>query len=147
MFKNGTYRQAIHCFERAGLQQERNVAFAYSLQEEAYLLADASVIRNATFKQAAEAFLQCAESTQITDEARAYYRQGGRCLTESGDHERAGSFFLSAEEYTASAQAYRKADMFERAVHVVKQYEVEPDVATSIVSVAKLHYFKEDEVE
>lgn len=68
-------------------------------------------------------------------------------MTESGDHERAGSFFLFAEEYTASAQAYRKADMFERAVHVVKQYEVEPDVATSIVSVAKLHYFKEDEVE
>ncbi|KAK7688198.1 hypothetical protein QCA50_008568 [Cerrena zonata] len=149
LFKNGTYRQAVHCFERAGMEHERNVAYAYSLQQEAFLLPEISLTRAETFRKAADLFIQCAMSETVPDETRAYYGQAGRCLTESGDHSRAGDIFLAAEKYTASAQAYRKADMFDTAVHVVHNHEdaVDSGVASSIVAVAKLHYFKAGDVE
>ncbi|KAK7678070.1 hypothetical protein QCA50_019011 [Cerrena zonata] len=149
LFKNGTYRQAIHCFERAGMQQERNVAYAYSLQQEASLLPPSSDVHDATFVQAAEVFTQCASSTSVTEEAQAYYRLAGRCFTEIGNYQRAGDSFLAAHEYTGSAQAYRKADNFDTAVQVVQEHEtdVDPDVAHEIIDVAKLHYFKEHDVE
>lgn len=149
LFKHKTYRQAVHCFERAGLRQERNVAHAYSLQQEALLLPEHSDIRTSSFTLAAEAFIHCATSTLVSEEAKAYYRLAGRCFSEIGEHQRAGDMFLAACYYTGSAQAYRKANNFDDAVEVIQKHidDVDPDVTESIISVAKLHYFKEHQVE
>lgn len=85
----------------------------------------------------------------MPEEAQAYYRLAGRCFIEIGDYQRAGDSFLTAHEFTGSAQAYRKADNFDDAVRVVQEYEteVDSDVAHEIIDVAKLHYFKEHNVE
>ena len=148
LFKNGTYRQAVHCFERAGLRQERNVANAYSLQQDAYLLPQGSDTRSRGFADAGEAFIDCATTATVLDEAKAYYRLAGRCYTEVGDYQRAGDLFLTAEDYTGSAMAYRKAENFDEAVSVVRRYDgkVDADTAESIIAVAKLHYFRDGEV-
>ena len=149
LFKNGTYRQAVHCFERAGLQQERSVANAYSIHQDACLLPQGSDTRSRGFTEAGEAFIDCATTATVSDEAKAYYRFAGRCFVEVGDHQRAGDLFLAAQDYTGSAVAYRKAENFDKAVNVVQEYDgmVDADAAESIIAVAKLHYFKKHDVE
>lgn len=97
--------------------------------------------------RAAEAFIQSAIDAPLHDEATAYYRQAGGCLTESGEHARAGAIFLRAEDYTLSALAYRRADMLDLAIHIIQTSSVESDVAKSIVAVARLQFFRDSEVE
>lgn len=123
------------------MPREKDIAHAYSLQQEAFLLPDTSKTRVVTFTQAAERFIQCATASPSRDEGAEYYRQAGRCFTECSKYQQAGDVFLNAEEYTLSAQAYRKADMFDTAIHVVKEHPVEPGVANHIIAVTRLHYF------
>ncbi len=145
--------QAVHCYERAGLPREKDVAVVYCLREQARAKPvprrGVDPIRAAAFIQAAEQFHQSATKATTRSEMRAYYRIAAECFAEAGDDRRAAKAYLDAMEYTRSAQYYRKAGLFDEAVEVVKKYsdEIPAPVAESIIMVAKMHYFREELLE
>src|ERR1700683_3352895 len=116
LFQHKRYIQAMHCFERAGMHREVAVANAYCLRDQARIIPSGHRQSEAAFLKAAEAFIECAVAA--TKEKRAYYRAAGECFVKYGDNDRAAKAYLCAEEYTLSAQLYRKEGSFDDAVYV-----------------------------
>ncbi|OBZ79120.1 TPR and ankyrin repeat-containing protein 1 [Grifola frondosa] len=150
LFNNRRYLQAMHCYERAGLPREKAVARAYYLREQAratpVIPRSDGIAQSTAFTIAAEAFLKSAE--QAVKERRAYYRIAAECYVLSGDDRKAGQAYLSALEFTLSAQHFRKAGRFDEAVKVIKAHrsEMTHTVADSIVDVSRLYYLSKQKV-
>ena len=142
----------MEAFERAGLSQERQAAWAYHLREVARSSpANARSKEHSqsfAFGRAAEGFEISARGAEEPDDRRTYYRIAAECYVRTGDSGKAGAAYRHAEEYTLSAQHFRKAGMFDHAIDVIKSHEsgVRPDVAQSIIEVSKLYYIKEHEL-
>ncbi|TCD62368.1 hypothetical protein EIP91_006977 [Steccherinum ochraceum] len=153
LFDNRRYLQAVHSYERAGLLREKDVAYAYYFREQARAMPATSRPgdnpRNVAFIDAAEAFLASAEVAESRQERLAYYRIAAECFTEGDENGRAAAAYLSATEYTRSAQHYRKAGMFDEAVNVVQTHrkDIPAPAAEKIIDVAKLHYFTKNKVD
>ncbi|CAL1697343.1 unnamed protein product [Somion occarium] len=149
LFDNRRYTQAIHCYERAGMYRERNIAQAYHLRERARAVSLLDSTRPSAFTTAARAFAHAAVASGTRPETRAYYRIAAECFSEAGDYRRAAQSYFSAEEFTRSAQCYRKANMFDKAVEVIKSHrdKIKQDDAEAILSIAKLYYFREHRLE
>lgn len=149
LFDNRRYTQAIHCYERAGMYRERNIAQAYHLRERARAVSLLDSTRPSAFTTAARAFAHAAVASGTPPETRAYYRIAAECFSEAGDYRRAAQSYFSAEEFTRSAQCYRKANMFDKAVEVIKSHrdKIKQDDAEAILSIAKLYYFREHRLE
>lgn len=152
LFDNRRYMQAVHSYERAGLMRERDVAYAYYLREKARNKVTASrsdTSRNDAFLEAAKAFRVSAKLGKTAKEKRTYHRIAAECFVEGCDDGGAAEDYLSASEYTKSAQHYRKAGMFDEAVHVIKNHEdkIPPAAAEKIIDVAKIHYFTKNKLE
>ncbi len=93
--------------------------------------------------------MRSAAVATIRTENIAYYRNAAECFVEAGDDAKAAEAYGHAEEFTRSAQLYRKAGWFDHAVEVVQLHRssiAEAD-AERIIDVAKLHYFKENKLE
>ncbi|PSS06635.1 hypothetical protein PHLCEN_2v3591 [Hermanssonia centrifuga] len=153
LFDNRRYSQAARCYERALLGRERDVAYAYYLREQAReTFSDQHTTynrRSIAFLTAAQAFMRSAAVATIRTENIAYYRNAAECFVEAGDDAKAAEAYGHAEEFTRSAQLYRKAGWFDHAVEVVQSHRssiAEAD-AERIIDVAKLHYFKENKLE
>lgn len=153
LFDNRRYLQAVRCYERAGLYREKEVGYAYYLREQARSTiktrrtTDNS--RIIAFASAAKAFLRSASMATTRKETLAYYRNAAECFVEADDDHEAAKAYLSAEEFTRSAQHYRKAGSFDEAVHVVQAHRqhISPVDAEVIIDVAKLYYVKENRLE
>ncbi|TFY57544.1 hypothetical protein EVJ58_g6956 [Rhodofomes roseus] len=142
LFDNRRYTQAMHCYERAMLPRERAVAEAYYLREKGRgTPLDArgdDTDRVVAFRRAAEAFWKSAEAA--VKEKITYFRISAECYLESRDEVNAARAYRNAAEYTLSAQCYRRAGQFDNAVFIVKNHEVVPAVADSIINVSRLEY-------
>jgi len=155
LFTNKRYSQAMHCFERAGLDREAAVAHAYFLRENARAAArhDSSkqgVIRyQKDFCAAAEAFLKCAQSAINSKESVTFLRNAAECLERADEDFRAAEVYRQAQEFTKAAKLYRKTAKFDEAIAVVTENrsQVAEEVAENIIDVARLFYFKSGELE
>ena len=151
LFTNKRYSQAMHCFERAGLDREVAVAHAYFLREDARATArhDLSKLSQKAFCAAAEAFLKCAQSAINSKESATFLRNAGECLERADEDFRAAEVYKQAQEFTKAAKLYRKTAKFDEAVAVVTENrsQVAEEVAEYIIGVAKLFYFKSGELE
>ncbi|THH32624.1 hypothetical protein EUX98_g1581 [Antrodiella citrinella] len=153
LFDNRRYMQAVHSYERAGLLREKGVSYAYFLREQARAklvttrLQPSDASRNEAYLAAAEAFLSSAKVAPT--EKLAYYRIAAECFSEGGEDGRAAEAYLSASEYTRSAQHYRKAGMFDEAVDVVQKHseDIPSPSAEKIIDVAKIHYFTKNKLD
>jgi tetratricopeptide (TPR) repeat protein len=155
LFTNKRYIQAMHCFERAGLDREAAVAHAYFLREQARATARHDSSKQVVIQYrkalcaAADAFLKSAESAINSKERIIFLRNAGECLEKADEDVRAAEAYKKAQEYTKAAKLYRKAAQFDQAVAVVTENrsQVAEDVAESIIGVAKLFYFQSGKLE
>ncbi len=153
LFVKRQYSEAADAFERADRPQERLVALAYSLREEArtsFANARGRVLpQSSVFAKAAEAFLNASRGSPEPEDRRTYCRIAAECYVRSGDDGKAGAAYRDAEEYALAAKHFRKAGMFDEAIVVVQSYgqDIPPDVVQSIVDVSKLYYIRENELE
>ena len=154
LFSNKRYLQAMHCFERAGLNREVAVSHTYYLRE----LARSTPItgsrsgvlsRQNAFLAAAEAFIECSGSAKSAKEKTAYLRSAGDCFEHGRDDYRAAQSYAQAGEYNTAVKLYRKCARFDEAVAIVtrNRQEIEKEVAENLIGVARLFYFKGGELE
>lgn len=101
--------------------------------------------RNQEFYAVAQAFLRCAEGSK----SFAHRRIAAQWFAQAGDHGAAARTYAQAELFSQAAQHYRLAGMFDEAVDIVQQKEklIDPKIVTSIISVSRLYYFKEQKIE
>jgi hypothetical protein len=145
----------MHSFERANRPRDAAVSFAYYLREQARLIPQSTrpgnKERSNAFVAAAEAFTASAANAEDGQEReqRIWYRTAAECFVSAGEEEKAANAYVKASEYTLGARHYRKAGMFEKVVEVVQKHEekIEPSVATQLLDVAKIHYFKQNKLE
>lgn len=153
LFDNRRYMQAVHSYERAGLLREKDVAYAYYLREQARAKPTTSrpsnTSRNEAYLATARAFFSSAKVADSRQEKLAYYRIAAECFSEGDDYGSAAKAYLSALEYTRSAQHYRKAGMFDEAVDVIQTHrkDIPAPAAEKILDVAKIHYFTSNKLE
>ena len=153
LFKNKRYLQAMHCFERAGLNREVAVSHTYYLREQARSTSThgykkSLLAREKAFATAADAFLSCAVSATTVKEKKAYLRNAADCFENALDDFKAAQTYAQAEEFTAAAKLYRKCAKFDEAVEIVTDHRpfVDLEVAENIIDVARLFYFKSGEL-
>ena len=154
LFQNKRYLQAMHCFERAGLNREVAVSNTYYLREQArstpsHISKQSSSLREKAFAIAADAFLLCAVSATTVKEKKAYLRSAADCFENALDDFKAAHAYAQAEEFTTAAKLYRKCAKFDEAVEIVTNHRsfIELEVAENIIDVARLFYFKSGELE
>jgi len=153
LFTNKRYLQAMHCFERAGMERETAVAHTYYLREQARATVSTGskqsiVQRHKAFLLAGEAFIQCASSAVNNKSKTTYLRNAGACFEDAQEDLKAAEAYKQAREYTKSAKLYRKCARFDEAVAIVTQNtdDVDDEVVDNIIEVAKLFYFKGGEL-
>ncbi|KAF8974058.1 hypothetical protein BDZ97DRAFT_421872 [Flammula alnicola] len=154
LFSNKRYLQAMHCFERAGLDREVAVSHTYYLREQARSISPTSSkqcvsLRQQAFLAAAEAFVQCSVSAINSKETKAYLRSAGDCFEHAQEDFRAADAFSRAGEYNNAVKLYRKCAKFDEAVAIVtsNRRDIEMEVAENIIDIARLFYFKGGELE
>ncbi|KAF8955734.1 hypothetical protein BDZ97DRAFT_1926448 [Flammula alnicola] len=154
LFSNKRYLQAMHCFERAGLDREVAVSHTYYLREQARSISPTSSkqgvsLRQQAFLAAAEAFVQCSVSAINSKETKAYLRSAGDCFEHAQEDFRAAEAFSRAGEYNTAVKLYRKCAKFDEAVAIVtsNRQDIEMEVAENIIDIARLFYFKGGELE
>ncbi|KAM5542268.1 hypothetical protein V8D89_004141 [Ganoderma adspersum] len=153
LFVKRQYSEAVDAFERAGRPQERLVALAYSLREEARAsFANTRGVvssQSSAFVKAAEAFIDSVYGALEPEDRRTYYRIAAECYVRGGDDGKAGAAYRDAAEYTLAAKHFRKAGMFDEAIAVVQSHEkdIPRDVVQSIIDVSKLYYIRENELD
>ena len=154
LFQNKRYLQAMHCFERAGLNREAVVSNTYYLRERARSTPThgskrSSSLREKAFAIAADAFLSCVVSAITVKEKKAYLRGAADCFENALDDFKAAHAYAQAEEFTTAAKLYRKCAKFDEAVKIVTNHRpfIELEVAENIIDVARLFYFKSGELE
>lgn len=149
-FQKKRYAHAIQCFQRASLHREAEVANAYLLREQARATPsdpqDGSLTYRNAFTEAAEAFIKCAASATL--EQQAYYRAAAECFEQNGSLPEAARAYVSAEEFDIAAQLYRDRGMFGHAAQVIRDYEgrMRGDVVDKIRLACRLYYFNKQDI-
>ena len=152
LFAKGRYEEAMLDFQRAGLRQEKQVAFAFLLRQRAEALpADRGanlIARNVAYIKAADAFIDAVPHARTIEEKQSYRRNAGGAFERGGEYAKAAEAYLGAEQYDLAAQLFRRAGMFDEALGVVKNHEREmsDDVARGVRDVSKIHYLRENKI-
>ncbi|KAI0079050.1 hypothetical protein K474DRAFT_1770489 [Panus rudis PR-1116 ss-1] len=143
LFDKGRFGQAMHCYERAHMQREQDIAYAYYLLDQAY-----SCDRPQAYLRAARALLRSAGEAVTEDELKQYRLHAAECLVHAGKYHEAGDNYYRVGEYTLAAQSYRRAESFDHAVRVIQSHgeKVDNAVSESIIAICKLHYLKGDDL-
>lgn len=135
------------------MAREKDIAYAYYLREQARLKPNSrSTIdnpRKTAFVAAADAFSSSASSAILRSERQAYYRIAAECYVEASELPQAAKAYIYADEPTRGAQLYRQAGLFNEAVDTIERYKdhIGDVEANNIINVAKLHYFKQQDLE
>ncbi|TFK51884.1 hypothetical protein OE88DRAFT_1483274 [Heliocybe sulcata] len=146
LFENRRYFQAMHCFKRARMRHEAAISNAFYLRDCARSVQSNLPSRSKAFMLAAEAFCDVASSSGKDHIKRIYMRNAANCYLQGGDDERAAKAFYDAEEFTLAARQYHKAGLVDDAIRVVRDTEVEQEVAERVVLTARLFYFQQKEI-
>ncbi len=125
LFTNKQYHQAMHCFERADLLVHKAIAHAYYLRQQARALdkntSKRLVQRKLAFTSAADAFVECAQDSDLSARANeSYWRNAGECFVEADNPRRAAEAYFEAELYTDAVKQFKKACLYDEAVRVVQ---------------------------
>ncbi|RPD59343.1 hypothetical protein L226DRAFT_495257 [Lentinus tigrinus ALCF2SS1-7] len=149
LFRKGQYSEAMHGFERAGLEYEQQVALAHLLRSQARATPvnpRVGICQADAFLKAADAFNKVADGSEHSER---FYRCAAECYTRGGDDRMAGAAYRAAAEYSLAAQHYRKAGCFDEAVEVVRTHrdEVSSAVQQHIIEVSKLQYVRGNHIE
>ncbi|KAI0089815.1 hypothetical protein BDY19DRAFT_86920 [Irpex rosettiformis] len=148
LFDKKRYLQASRSYERANMMRERDVAHAYFLREQARRIprtrGTVANPRRSALLVVAKEFYNAARATSLRSEKLAYYRIAAESYFEADSFEQAGKAYLLAEEHTRAAQVFRQGGLFDEAVDAIEKHrdKVKPEEAENILNVAKLHYFK-----
>ncbi|KAG8744274.1 hypothetical protein FRC10_010437 [Ceratobasidium sp. 414] len=151
LFNKGLYPQAMFCFEKAGLELERDIAAAYQARKEARLLlaksasAERQTWRN-SFTKAAKDFLDCARRSKGKQQISCYLRTA-ECFLQAEDWKLAAESYRSAEEFDLAAKNFRRAGCFIEAVDVVKKHKVQKGLANEIIGIARLEFLRKSQYE
>ncbi|KAG9081885.1 hypothetical protein FRC06_005350 [Ceratobasidium sp. 370] len=153
LFNKRLYPQAMFCFEKAGLELERDIAAAYQARKEARLLlakstsADRQTWRN-SFTKAAKDFLGCAILSKGKQQISCYLR-AGECFLQAEDWKSAAEAFFEAGEFDLAAKNFRRAGCFDEAVGVVKKHndKIQKSVADEIIGIARLEFLRKSQYE
>jgi len=147
MFLNKRYAQASVAFLRAGRKREAAICDAYLLREKARSISTtAGETRVQAFIAAADAFVVCAEdspSKQVR-ERLTYYGTAGECYVEGRKFKNAGDNYITAEQYSAAARAYREGDHFDELADVITQHKgaLDSRLLERLTKVTQMYYFK-----
>lgn len=156
LFDDRNYLQGMRAFERANMAREAKIAYSYHLREKARLIPatkESLLSRQEAFRAAAVSFSDCA-GTSTWKEARVLLHNSGDCYEHAGncggnaeDFERAANAYTEAREYNAAVKLYRKIDMFDEAVDIIKghRHEMDSPLVESVLEVARLFYFRSKE--
>ncbi|KAI0693657.1 hypothetical protein BC835DRAFT_1352925 [Cytidiella melzeri] len=153
LFDNRRYLQSSRSYERADKLRERDVALAYYYREQARNTPRSRTTavnpRQSAFLKAAGAFLMSAKAANLRSDMLAYYRNAAECYTEAEELQKAGKAYLQAEEHTRAAQVFRRGGYFDEAVDTIGKHRANiiPAEAEKIENVAKMHYFKQQDLE
>ncbi|KAL4069231.1 hypothetical protein J3A83DRAFT_4536273 [Scleroderma citrinum] len=141
LFNSGHFEQAIHCFERADLSRERQIAGAFQLREEARSIIQPSERRKA-FHITAEAFEKCAEEA-VDIEGITYYRDAAKCYALAGNIHEAANFYIKSEDFASAARQYQKAGYFDDIVRFLKHYDVKMPIwcKAELLEICVRHYY------
>ncbi|KAG9101942.1 hypothetical protein FS749_001473 [Ceratobasidium sp. UAMH 11750] len=153
LFNKRLYPQAMFCFEKAGLELERDIAAAYQARKEARLLlaksasADRQTWRN-SFTKAAKDFLGCAILSKGKQQISCYLR-AAECFLQAEDWKSAAEAFFEAGEFDLAAKNFRRAGCFDEAVGVVKKHKdkIQKSLADEIVGIARLEFLRKAQYE
>ncbi|KAL4242837.1 hypothetical protein ABKN59_011431 [Abortiporus biennis] len=145
LFTLERYPQAAHCYQRAGMVREKDIALAYHTRYELQARSWRRGMdheRISAFVAIAEEFLRLAAISPL--EEFTYYRIAGECFAEVGEDRRAAEAYLRAKEYSSSAKSYRNAECFDEAVEIVQSHttSIASTDAQSIINAAKIVWFK-----
>ncbi|KAG8719695.1 hypothetical protein FRC08_002227 [Ceratobasidium sp. 394] len=153
LFNKRLYPQAMFCFDKAGLELERDIAAAYQARKEARLLlaksasAERQTWRN-SFTKAAKDFLGCAILSKGKQQISCYLR-AAECFLQAEDWKLAAESYCSAEEFDLAAKNFRRAGCFVEAVDVVKKHkdQVQKSLAAEIIGIARLEFLRKSQYE
>ncbi|KAG8752687.1 hypothetical protein FRC12_011837, partial [Ceratobasidium sp. 428] len=151
LFNKRLYPQAMFCFEKAGLELERDIAAAYQARKEARLLlaksADRQTLRD-SFTKAANDFQGCAILTKGKQQISCYLR-AAECFLQAEDWKSAAEGFFEAGEFDLAAKNFRRAGCFDEAVDVVKNHKdkIQKGLADEIVGIARLEFLRKSQYE
>ncbi|KAJ6498114.1 hypothetical protein C8R47DRAFT_1212438 [Mycena vitilis] len=151
-FEKGQFQQAKLCYERALMPHEATVAHAYHLRQKASEMPDnLRRERKPMFSDAAAAFMKCAKNLDedSTKTAEVYNRIAGDCFVHAGDKGQAITAYTLAKYYNPVVKLYRSMGKFEEAVATIKNHsgDIDPEIAESVIGVARLFYFRERQLE
>jgi tetratricopeptide (TPR) repeat protein len=148
LFSHKRYFQAMHSYERAGMQREKAIACAYHLREKARGIPvrnrpGDSQRRNA-YAEVAAAFLASAQEATILRERNEYYRIAAEAFLVLEDYAQAAKAFEKASKFTEAAQNYRHAGMFDETVSVIQNHSnvMDSSVASQLMDVARYYYLQ-----
>ncbi|EPQ56620.1 P-loop containing nucleoside triphosphate hydrolase protein [Gloeophyllum trabeum ATCC 11539] len=142
LFENRRYYQAMHCFQRAGLKYETDIASAYHLRDHARSIHSLASARSKAFMEAADAFVGVAAASNQPRDRLTYMKNAAQCYVLAEDVRKAAQAFLDAEEFTLAASQYQKAGLFDEAIEVIRTTQVEADIAGTICHTARLFYLQ-----
>ncbi|QRW07577.1 P-loop nucleoside triphosphate hydrolase [Ceratobasidium sp. AG-Ba] len=149
LFNKRLYPQAMFCFEKAGLQLERDIAAAYQARGDARLLlaksTDRQLWRN-SFTKAGTDFLSCATQSKGKQQISCYNR-AAECFLQAEDWKKGAQAFLCAEEYDLAAKNFRRAGCFTEAVDVVKYHKdrMQKALTDEIIGLARLEFLRKSQ--
>ncbi|KDQ17181.1 hypothetical protein BOTBODRAFT_185909 [Botryobasidium botryosum FD-172 SS1] len=146
LFARQLYDEAMLCFERAGSEFETSVCKAYLRRSQARRAAMSSpAAGKSLYNRAAWLFMSC---VGLAPQRRILlcFRLAADCFALAPDYEKAGDVYQDAEEFTLSAQSYRKAGNFEKCAEIIQKYRsyVDDEVAAGLSEVCKLGLIREN---
>ncbi|KAJ7652111.1 hypothetical protein DFH06DRAFT_1094341 [Mycena polygramma] len=152
LFEKGQFQQAKLCYERALMPHEATVAHAYHLRKKASEMPDnLRRERKPIFSDAAATFMKCAKNLNedSTETAKVYNRIAGDCFVHAGDKGEAITAYTLAKYFNPVVKLYRSMAKFEEAVATIRNHseEIDPEIAESVIGVARLFYFRERQLE
>ncbi|CAE7158208.1 unnamed protein product [Rhizoctonia solani] len=134
------------CFQRAGLNLERDIAAAYEARKQARLLQATKPSDRETrtaFRHAAEKFLHCSKIATSKQQTSCYLRAAD-CLVQAEEWKPAAQTFIKAGDFGMAAKCFRNGGYFSEAVETVQAHpgDIQENVAEDIIKVARLEYLR-----
>ncbi|CAE7234107.1 unnamed protein product [Rhizoctonia solani] len=146
LFERELYLQAMLCFQRAGLNLERDIAAAYEARKQARLLQATKPSdreTRAAFRHAAEKFLHCSKIATSKQQTSCYLRAAD-CFVQAEEWKPAAQTFIMARDFGLAARCFRNGGYFDEAVETVQTHpeDIQRNVAEEIIKVARLEYLR-----
>ncbi|KDN38025.1 hypothetical protein RSAG8_09798, partial [Rhizoctonia solani AG-8 WAC10335] len=152
LFGKRHYSQAKHCFEKANLPVERNIAAAYDSRKQARLLQVAQSVDRRTccaaFTKAAADLLGCATLTTGKQKMKCYLH-AAECYLQADDWTAAANAYYAANDFDMAASIFLREGGIEEAVEVVKEHrdDMLEKIVEEIVGIARLEYFRSNQLD